>query len=263
MVEFVWHDCFVVKSDSVNMVFDYWLDKDGENREFPDFLSELDPDKPLIVFVSHGHKDHYNPAIFSWASRFSNIHYIVSKDVYKRIRHIISPSSVYSGPKVDESSVIQMRPGDDYFADSFHVRACPSTDIGNSYMVETDGQRFFHAGDLNAWIWLDESTEQEVKKALGDYKACLRDIAAYLDSAEADAWRSGAVIDYCFFPVDSRIGRDYETGAKMFLETFKVINFCPMHFDLGDDAERLERKADALKAVERSLKYKCEKVLKF
>lgn len=240
-VTFIWHDCFIVECDAANLIFDYWLDADGQNAEFPAFLDSLDPAKPLYVFVSHGHKDHFNPAIFGWATRFPAIRYVVSSDVFKRIRHIVSPDSVYSGPKVAAELLTALRRNESYADKLVNIRAFPSTDIGCAYMVELGAQRIFHAGDLNAWIWLDESTEQEVRKALGDYNACLRDIAAYLSSVEGSQ-----AFDYCFFPVDSRIGREYWTGAKIFVEKFEVRHFFPMHFDLGDEAERRERLRDAL-----------------
>lgn len=245
-VSFIWHDCFVVETDSVNMVFDYWRDCDGNPEEFPGFLENLSKSKPLLVFISHGHKDHFNPSVFAWANRFENIRYIVSKDVMRRIRHIISPTSVYSGPKADSSQVTALRPGESFKSEYIGVHAFPSTDIGNSYLVEADGLRIFHAGDLNAWIWPEESTEAELKKAMGDFRACLREIKDYLISDVNSQGHSVGRIDFCFFPVDSRIGGDYFTGARLFVHEFNVKRFFPMHFDLGDQAEREKRRWDAI-----------------
>ena len=260
-ITYIWHDCFVVSTPVAVLVFDYWLDTDGGAAAHPAFLDITDRDKPLYVLVSHGHKDHFNPDIFSWAADFPNVHYIVSKDVMKRIRHVVSATSAYSGPKVSPSQVTALRPGEEFSDGRVRVAAFPSTDIGNSYIVECDGRRIFHAGDLNAWIWKDESTEQEVRKALGDYLACLRDISAWLKAnpvstvPEAMPPVQGAAapvqdagrIDFCFFPVDSRIGTDYFTGASIFVREFDVVRFFPMHFALGDEEERRQRRADALR----------------
>lgn len=247
-VTYIRHDGFLVETDRVNIVFDYWVDADGEDREIPRCLEKVDHAKPLYVLVSHGHKDHFNRKIFSWAERFTNIRYIVSSDVMKRIRHIVSESSVYRGPKVEASKVTMLRPGEAWDDREVVVRAFPSTDIGNSYMVTTDGLRFFHAGDLNAWIWKDESTEQEVRKALGDFRACLHDIKEYLLYIGEDMGLNGeAPVDYAFFPVDSRIGRDYFTGAAEFVKEVDVKRFFPMHFALGDEEEQAQRIEDALR----------------
>lgn len=246
-ISFIWHDCFVVEMPAANIVFDYWLDSTGSDNAFPKFLENLDHEKPLFVLVSHGHKDHFNKAVFEWSSDFPKIHYIVSGDVGKRIRHILSPTSVYNGTKISPDSVTVLRRGESLSLHDVRIHAFPSTDIGNSYMVEACGHRIFHAGDLNAWLWLDDSTDTEIKKALGDYKACLREIRNYIDSAGALEACGSRKIDFCFFPVDSRIGREYFTGARMFVREFDVCHFFPMHFDLGDESERSLRRNDALK----------------
>lgn len=235
---YIWHDCFVVETPHAILVFDYWLDEDGESRDIPLFHYDTDPELPVYVFVSHFHKDHYNPAIFGWQSVFPDIHYVVSPDVWKRMRHIVSPTSVYKGPKVDPKLVVVLRNGQTYEDDVVKASAFPSTDIGNSYLVETGGRRIFHAGDLNCWAWREESTPAEVNKAESDFSKCLDKIAGCLGNEP---------IDYCFFPVDSRIGLGYPQGASVFVRRFKVMRFFPMHFALGDAAERERRAFDAVR----------------
>lgn len=243
-VTYIWHDGFLVTTAAANFVFDYWLDSDGHNRELPGCVETLPRDAPLYVLVSHGHKDHFNRHIFAWASHFSDIHYIVSNDVMKRVRHVVSETSVYVGPKVRPSAVNALRPGEVFDDGRVRIMAFPSTDIGNSYMAEVAGCRIFHAGDLNAWIWKDESTEKEINKAMGDFRACLREIRKYIDLLPEGADRA---IDFAFFPVDSRIGTDYYAGASEFVKEFYVRHFFPMHFSLGDAEEREWRRADALR----------------
>lgn len=226
---YIWHDCFLVRTSNVALVFDFWKDP-YQHGPLPNPLMELDMDLPVYVFVSHGHKDHYNPEVFNWSQYFRNIHYVVSKDVMKRIKHIIMPDSSYKGVKVDASRVIAMRANESYEDDIVKVRSFASTDIGNSYAVEFDGYAIFHAGDLNAWLWKDESTDQEVRKALGDFNSIMTEISEAYEG-----------FDLCFFPVDSRIGRDYFTGAKILLEKFKIENFFPMHYELGEDPTSIAR----------------------
>lgn len=233
-VTYIWHDCFLVETDaadgtSIALLFDFWKDEHGDPARMPGALAALPRTIPLYVFISHGHKDHFNPLVFGWAAEFAEVHYIVSNDVSKRIRHIVSPTSVYTGPRVDAGRVVTLRRGEEWTDGRVAVRAFPSTDIGNSYMVETGGRLVFHAGDLNAWIWKDESTEAEVRKALGDWRACLRDITSWLD---------GRRVEVAMFPVDARIGRDFWTGAAEFVRAVDTATFIPMHFALGDAAER-------------------------
>lgn len=226
---YIYHDCFVVKSGKAVLIFDFWKDP-YQHGPLPNPLIEVNPDMPVYVFVSHAHKDHYNPAIFGWAKHFTNIRYIVSKDVRKRITHIITPGGSYKGDRVDPSIVIAMSDCDSYEDEIIKVRSFPSTDIGNSYAVTLESRTLFHAGDLNAWIWKDESTEEEVREALERFNAILDMIAA-----------SFSGFDICFFPVDSRIGTDYFTGARMILERFRIGNFFPMHYELGEDPASIAR----------------------
>ncbi len=339
-ITYIRHSCFLLELPEANFIFDYWRDPSDSGSksrgEIPEFIRRLPEEKPLYLLVSHGHKDHYNPEIFGWAEHFADARFIVSNDVWKRCRHIASPTSVYHGPRVDPERLVRLLPGERFSQGDISISAFPSTDIGNSYMVIAGGKRIFHAGDLNAWIWLEESSEQEIRKAMGDYRACLRHIASptsvyhgprvdperlvrllpgerfsqgdisisafpstdignsymviaggkrifhagdlnawiWLEEsseqeirkamgdyraclrsvAESFAGDSGEVpppekrcIDFAFFPVDSRLGKDYFTGARIFVREFNVAHFFPMHFGLGDEAEQRQRCDDALK----------------
>lgn len=77
---------------------------------------------------------------------------ILSRDIVRRRR-----------AKETDADVL-LRRGDTYSDDMISVKAFGSTDAGVSFMVETDGKKVFHAGDLNNWHWEDESTPQEVKR---------------------------------------------------------------------------------------------------
>lgn len=226
---YIYHDCFVVKTAEAVLVFDFWKDP-YQHGVLPNPLMEVDRSMPLYVFVSHGHKDHYNPDIFGWAKHFPNIRYIISRDVKKRINHILNPYGSYKGDKIAPSRVIVMTDHDHYEDEIINVKSFPSTDTGNSYAVTIGDHKLFHAGDLNAWIWKDESTEKEVKEAMDGFNAIIDLIA-----------ESFSGFDLCFFPVDSRIGTDYFTGARMFLERFRIENFFPMHYELGDDIASIAR----------------------
>lgn len=246
---YIWHDCFVVRTETAVLVFDFWK-APYQRGILPNPLMEIDRELPVYVFVSHGHKDHYNPVIFDWSKRFPNIRYIVSKDVMRRIRHVITPESSYKGIKVDASRIIKMGSDEIYSDEIIKIHSFASTDIGNSYAVELDGYSVFHAGDLNAWIWKDESTPQEVNKALGDYNAIITRISETFSR-----------FDFCFFPVDSRIGTDYFTGAQMFLERFEIGTFFPMHYELGDNPESIAKLHRDASAFERYASVNCRRYI--
>ena len=239
-IQYIWHDCFVVYLPEMTLVTDYWMDASStgaQPEDFPRFLDEIPQDKPLYVLVSHHHKDHFARSIFRWESRFPLIHFIISADTAKSISYMLKPGSTYKGIyKPGPGKVTVLKPGESFSAGGLRILAFPSTDTGNSYLIEVQDKKIFHAGDLNAWIWKDESTRAEVAAAIRDYKLILERIKEVTEE-----------IDVAFFPVDSRIGTDWCEGAAIFVRVFKVEYFIPMHFTLATPGHTiLDRIADAV-----------------
>lgn len=232
---YIHHDCFLLRTAKAAFVFDYWLDPTASNTEVPEFLSLLNPDMPLYVFVSHHHKDHFNRCIFAWQKLLPQVHFIISRDAAGACRYMLRQGGTYKGFRPTPESVSVMRPGDDWSDNVLSVRAFGSTDTGNSYLLEVDGRRIFHAGDLNAWMWKDESTPAQVAAAIRDYERCLAPIA-----------EAAPHVDVAMMPVDSRLGSDYWEGAARLVRRIDVAHFFPMHFELADDEEQLrQRRRDA------------------
>lgn len=228
---YVWHDCFVYESKSCVIVFDFWKlpgnfsEDNGGVDKFGKSIAELAQCKSVYVLVSHHHKDHFNRGIFGWHTQIPNIHYIISKDTERSCRYLLKEKSSYTGRyRVEQSKVSVIRPGEEYADNTIKVRAFGSTDIGNSYVVEADGLTLFHAGDLNAWVWRDESEAQEVETALHDYKSKIAEIATEYSA-----------VDYAMFPVDGRMGKDCGEGASIFVRMIYAGTFIPMHFCLYED----------------------------
>jgi L-ascorbate metabolism protein UlaG (beta-lactamase superfamily) len=51
---YIFHSGFVLETEMSILIFDYWLDLNGV---VPPFLKK---DKPIYVFSSHFHEDHFN-----------------------------------------------------------------------------------------------------------------------------------------------------------------------------------------------------------
>lgn len=100
------------------------------------------------------------------------------------------------------------------------MRAFGSTDVGVSFLVEVGGKKIFHAGDLNNWHWMDESSEAEWRGYEKNFLHELADLRSYTSG-----------LDLAMFPVDPRLGREYMRGARQFVEQVKTAVFVPMHFD--------------------------------
>ena len=87
--------------------------------------------------------------------------------------------------------------------------------VGSSFLLHLQDWSIFHAGDLNNWHWSEESTEEEIRKANGDFLAEVK----YLKEKAPN-------IDLILFPVDRRMGKDYMKGAKQFIEQNKNYYIC-------------------------------------
>ena len=72
-VTFLAHDGFFIELDQVCLLFDWWKG----------VLPPL-PDKPLLVFVSHRHEDHFNPAVFTLADRKADIQFLLGSGSFPR-----------------------------------------------------------------------------------------------------------------------------------------------------------------------------------
>lgn len=213
-LRYIFHSGFLLETEHCILVFDYWLDP---ANVMPDYL---DTQKPIYVFASHFHEDHFTKAIFCWKTYKSNVIYILSKDILRRRR------------ATKEDADVWMAKGSVWADENLAVTATGSNDSGVSWIVDVDGKRVFHAGDLCNWyarFLADSTTEDtiyseefgwinpvvEEKRFLGE----LKDIKKVSDH-----------FDLVMFPVDGRIGNGYTLGGRQFIERFQVRLFVPMHF---------------------------------
>lgn len=200
---YIFHSCFMLETEQCVLIFDYW--KDSPEGDVKKMLEHTG--KRVYFMASHFHEDHFNPEIIAMNVPNEDKRIILSRDIIRRHR-----------AKETDADVV-MRKGDVYNDEYIKIKAFGSTDAGVSFMLETDGKKIFHAGDLNNWHWEDESTPQEVKKMEGDFKAVLRDIKAEYPA-----------VDLAMFPVDPRLGTDFARGARQWLQTIKTTYLAPMHF---------------------------------
>ena len=77
---YIFHSGFVLETEQSILVFDYWMDPSGVMD------GVLRNEKPLYVFSSHFHEDHFTKEIFEWKKQREGITYILSKDIYKHRR---------------------------------------------------------------------------------------------------------------------------------------------------------------------------------
>ncbi|MDR3251233.1 MAG: MBL fold metallo-hydrolase [Tannerella sp.] len=199
---YIYNSGYVIENDGFAIVVDYYKDSADEyvKRLLSSFRGKI------YVLASHWHPDHFNRRILNWKDERPDIRLVLSKDILdKRFAGADVGAFVDRGDTWDDGDV--------------SIKAFGSTDVGVSFLIETDGRKIFHAGDLNNWHWDEESTAEEVRDAGRDFLNELEYFANYTKQ-----------VDLAMFPVDYRLGKNYMLGAEQFVSTIKTAVFAPMHF---------------------------------
>lgn len=227
---YIFHSGFVVETAAGILVFDYWLDL---ANVLPKCLSRRGG-RHVYVFASHFHKDHFTKDIFGWKQSLgSDVTYILSKDILKHSRADKGEADVW------------LAKGGTWADENIQVTATGSNDSGVSWIVETRGNRIFHAGDLCNWYarFLADGNKyrQPYSEELGEDIDPVAEEKRFLGELK-DIQKIAKGFDLVMFPVDGRIGNGYTLGARQFIERFQVGMFVPMHFVLSgfESAWRME-----------------------
>lgn len=214
---FLAHSGVLVEWEHFYTLFDFYQ---GE-------LPPLKAEKPLLIFVSHRHPDHYDPRIFSLFARHPKVRYFLSRDVSLSERHwekrgITAEIFAQCTPMRADSLLLTEAGGEE-----LSIRTVKSTDIGVAFLLRSEGRMVFHAGDLNWWHWTSEgeafcrSMETLYARALDKLADAVRDEAA--DNALAPA------IDLAMVPLDPRLEDGYAMGLDALLARIAVRRVLPIH----------------------------------
>ncbi|MDY3917861.1 MAG: MBL fold metallo-hydrolase [Candidatus Limivivens sp.] len=194
-ITFIYHSSFLVETEKLQMLFDY----------FQGDLSAVSPDKPLYVFASHRHEDHFSPVIFELAEKYPEVHYVLSYDIWKkRVPEKLRDRTVFLKPHVRE------RVG------ALEVETLKSTDEGVAFLIQDGAHTIYHAGDLNDWTWDGEPET--------DNEAMSRNYRKEMDLLK------GRHIDVAFVVLDGRQEQYYRRGIDYFTEQVGADQVCPMHY---------------------------------
>ena len=203
---YIYHSGFALLDEGGTVIIDYY--KDSADRPLTGVVHGELLSRPgkLYVLASHVHADHFNPEVLTWKEMRSDIQYLFSKDILENGKAGLLDACYLDKGNVWTDGVLE-------------VEAFGSTDAGVSFLLRWDGKTIFHAGDLNNWHWMDESTEAEWKGAEKNFLHELDDLYAYTPE-----------VDVAMFPVDPRLGKEYMRGAGQFVTKIKTHIFVPMHF---------------------------------
>lgn len=213
-IAYIGHSGFFVEGEHCCLLFDYYR---GEIPALPD-------GKKLFVFASHRHHDHFNPEIFKLDADY----WILGRDFS------LSPGirMKYGVDDAKYARCRRMKTDAQLDLDEIRVLALRSTDEGAAFVVEFEGKRIYHAGDLNQWVWReDEKYDAQMTR---DYLA------------EIEKLR-GLAFDCAFLPVDPRQDEDFYLGADSFIRMHQPKWVFPMHLWEDYDTIRRFREHDCAK----------------
>lgn len=192
---YIAHSGFALETEDKVFIFDY---VEGE-------LPDVSPKKHWYVFASHVHGDHFSEKIFQLKQGMDNILFLLSSDIPQE-----------KTEKTLRNHMIFMKPWEKIMVDGMWVETLKSTDEGVAFLLTLpDGQTIYHAGDLNDWIW-EEETKEWNEKMEKSYDMILEKL-------------KGRHIHFAFVPVDPRLKTHACDGAEHLLERVKVDRIIPMH----------------------------------
>ena len=197
IVTYIQHSCFLVESDRFYYLFDY------EKGHLP----EMDVTKPILVFSSHGHEDHYNADIFPLlaALGMQHIQGILSDD----IEVPTSINTLRVSPEKSYELGLQLK-----------LTTFRSTDLGVAFLIEDREELIYHAGDLHDWVWDEESDAYNEQMTVA-YRKEIDRLSENVGHRE---------INVAFVVLDPRQEKDYDRGLCYFLENVPVRRVYPMHY---------------------------------
>lgn len=192
------HSGFLIETENYCLLFDYYTQNGRHIMEMPDERKY----KNWLVFVSHGHHDHFDERIFSIREKRPEVGYVLAEDVPKHWRQNADTLSVAANQKYEYKKAV--------------IHTLLSNDEGVAYLVEVEGHVIYHGGDLNWWHWNGES--KAFQEEIGN---------AYCK--EIDRIK-GKNIDVAMIPVDLRLEDKYIWGLDYFMKNTNTKWAFPMHF---------------------------------
>lgn len=198
-ITYLGHSGFAVETEKFNFVFDYYT---GE-------IPELSQKKDTFVFVSHNHYDHMNPDVFNLCRSMKNVRFVLSSDIPDSLPQRFGVRD-YISASPGRSLRFETRGG------RMRVKTLYSTDAGVAFLVITERETIFHAGDLNLWLW-DGMTESEVYDMTNAYRQYTAPLRNY-------------TIDVAFLTLDTRQEQYAFLNIDYYMRHFNIKNCIPMHY---------------------------------
>ena len=192
-VTYIYHSSFAVELEKSMLIFDYYGKGD---------LPERPAGKQVYFLNSHSHPDHFSKTIFNLREQFGGAEYVLAREI--RLK-----------PEEKKDWIHSLKPETDVEIGNLKIRTLKSTDLGVAFMVETEGRRIYHAGDLNWWHW-EEEDDAYNRMMRGDYQKEIETLA-------------GEKIDLAFVVLDPRQEEQFYWGFDWYMRHTDTKIVFPMH----------------------------------
>ncbi len=203
-VTFIDHSSFLLETEKSYLLFDYWKGN----------IPNLNYNKPLYIFSSHSHHDHYSKDIYKLETLCCQVHYILSSDIMEEDQSWKKAESVTFMNAYEKKEI-----------GSCQIETLLSTDLGVAFMVWVDGLSIYHAGDLHWWEWPGEDEKEN---------------QAYIEKYCKEIERiEGRKFDIAFVVLDPRQEEAGGRGMDTFLAKVGATYVFPMH--LWDDYSLIDK----------------------
>ncbi len=229
-ITYIAHSGFLVEWDKFYTLFDWWK---GD-------LPQLDPEKPLLVFASHSHEDHFDPKIFRLLAEYPETRFFLSHDIRlatRRWEKLGMTDEIFARvTSIRVDSLLATEAG----GEALTIRTINSTDAGVAFLLSAEGKLVYHAGDLNWWHWEEEGRLYCTNMA-ASYRRAIEKLAAAVRDEAADSG-CAPVIDAAMAPLDPRLENAADMGIEYLLKNVAVRKVFPMHlWGRFDEIERYRR----------------------
>ena len=202
-VTYIDHSGFLLETDTASLLFDF----------VKGALPALPAKKPLYVFVSHIHGDHYDRRIFTAVAGAAKkagvplLSYVLSSDIPAR-----------DVPGALREQTVFLSPHEVWSDNTLRVETLASNDEGVAFVISgKDAASFqiYYAGDLNAWNWDGDAEDMELIRIYHEELARI----------------AGRTFDIAFIPLDPRLGEEYTQGITDFFDVCgcDALTVVPMH----------------------------------
>lgn len=202
LITYIEHSGFAVEWEDCIWLFDYYRGA----------LPVWDTKKSLFIFSSHGHRDHFVPEIFDLFSGFEKVHYILSSDIQKEVKKLPLENLPHGIDYVKPGENLKLAVRENQ---SIQIKTLDSTDRGVAFLIDYQEQSVFHAGDLNAWVW-EEDSKAEKQDMITRYQ---REVDKLMRIP----------LNIAFLPLDHRLEDNYDMGIHYFMEHVNTEYIFPMH----------------------------------